>query len=60
MIVHAIGLAVDLGYKAVDCSVFVNNFKMLRILLKLEFVPVRIEYHARADGVDLVRMKKCL
>ena len=58
LITHAIHLAIDLGYKAVDCRVLANNIKMLRILLKLEFIPVQIEYHARADGVDLIHMRK--
>lgn len=60
LITHAIHLAIDLGYKAVDCRVLANNINMLRILLKLEFLPVQISYHARVDGVDLIQMKKYL
>ena len=60
LISHAITLASSLGYKAVDCSVVVDNIKMLRLLLQFEFTPIEIMYHARADGVDLMQMKRYL
>jgi len=41
-------------------SVFADNFMMMRILLKLEFIPVNIKHHARTDGVGLVNMRKYL
>jgi hypothetical protein len=33
---------------------------MLRLLLSLEFVPVRMDHHRRADGADLVVLHRRL
>ncbi len=60
LILHAINLANDLRYKAVDGSLFADNFIMMRILLQFKFMPVQIKHHARTDGTDLVCMKKYL
>ena len=60
LIAHAISLAQDLGFKAVDSGLVADNFKMMRILIQFEFMPVKINHNARADGVDLVYMRKYL
>jgi ribosomal protein S18 acetylase RimI-like enzyme len=60
MVEHAIELARKLDYKAVDALVFTDNFAILRILLSFEFVPVNMHYHIRADGIDLMTMRKYL
>ena len=45
------------GYSSVEVPVFADNIRMLRLLLKFGFIPARMEYHKRYDGVDLVYMK---
>ena len=60
MIEHAIELARELGYKAVDALVFTDNFAVMRILLSFEFMPVNIHHHVRVDGIDLMAMTKYL
>jgi len=60
LISHVISIAKDLDYKAVDISLFADNFIMMRILLRYEFMPVDIKHHARADGVGLLCMKRFL
>ncbi|MEN6592668.1 MAG: GNAT family N-acetyltransferase [Methanobacterium sp.] len=48
------------GFKAIDISVFADNKAMLILLLKLDFKIVKIDYHARFDGEDLIYLKKYL
>ncbi len=48
------------GFKAVDISVFADNKAMLILLLKMDFKIVKIDYHARFDGEDLICLKKYL
>ena len=60
LIAHAITLAGELGFKAVDSGLVADNFKMMRLLTQFEFMPVKINHNARADGVDLVYMRKYL
>jgi len=51
---HALTLARSEGVTCVEASVFADNARMLRLVLSLDFVPVRIDYHRRADGADSV------
>lgn len=60
LIEEAAVLAEDLGFKAVEVGVFADNREMLRLVLKLDFLPVRMKHHARADGADLVFLKRYL
>ena len=53
-------LAKELDYKAVDALVFTDNLNIIRLLLSFEFLPVNILHHVRADGIDLMSMKKYL
>jgi len=57
LIEHTIGLAKQLEYKAIDVVVFADNSTMLRLLLSHGFIPIGMEYHKKADGMDLVVMK---
>lgn len=57
---HAVNVATIQGFKAIDVLVFVDNFTMLRLLLSMSFTPVRIDYNRRADGTDLLALKKYL
>lgn len=57
---HAVDSASDLGYGAIDTGVFADNYRMLRLMLSFEFMPVRFNYHARSDGTDMLYMKKML
>ncbi len=58
LIEYSVGQAIKLGFKAVDASVFADNSTMLRLLLSLGFVPVNMDFRKRADGTDVVHMKK--
>lgn len=57
---HAVSVATTQGFKAIDILVFVDNFPMLRLLLSMSFIPVRIDYNRRADGTDMLALKKYL
>jgi len=48
------------GFKAIDTEVFANNFRMIRLILGHEFLPIRMEYHRGYDGTDLLQFKKYL
>ncbi len=58
LINNAIDLASQLGFKAIDAGVLTDNLNMMRLLLSFEFTPVRFNYHARADGADVLFMKR--
>lgn len=60
LVEHAVGLAGDLGFKDVKMMVFADNAAMLCLVLNLGFIPVSIERHRRADGVDAVQLRKIL
>ena len=60
LIDHAVVQAVSLGFKALDASVFADNSGMLRLLLSLGFVPANMDFHKRADGTDVVHMRRYL
>lgn len=47
-------------YKSMDVFVFADNKNMLRLLINNDFKPVDIQYHMRADGMDLIKLKKYL
>ena len=57
LIEHLISYAIQKDFSAVEVPVFADNVRMLRLLLKYGFIPVRMEYHMRYDGLDLVHMK---
>lgn len=48
------------GYHAVDALVFADNAPRLRLLIGFGFAPVALTANARADGGDLVRLRKVL
>lgn len=58
LITHAISVAEKLEFKDIDALVFADNAGMLRLLLSLGFIPTGMEYHKRADGADIVHLKK--
>jgi len=60
LINKGIEVALEKGFKAIDISVFADNKPMLILLLKLDFKIVKIDYHARFDGEDLIYLKKYL
>ena len=53
-----IELARKESFRAVDVMVFCDNKPMLKLLIDLDFIPVRIDYHIRADGTDVLHLKK--
>ena len=60
LINKGIEVAEKRGFKAVDISVFADNKAMLILLIKIGFKPIKIEYHVRFDGEDLIHLKKYL
>lgn len=60
LINKGIEVAREKSFKAIDISVFADNQAMLVLLIKLDFKIVKIDYHARFDGEDLIYLKKYL
>ncbi len=60
LVQNAIDFARNEGFQAIDAQVFADNISMLRLLLDLHFLPVSMEHRRRADGADLVHLKKYL
>lgn len=60
MVKHTMHMAAQDGYQAVEGDVFADDIPMLRLALELGFIPVRMEYGVRADGMARVRMKRKL
>ena len=58
LIKHALHLAEQEGFRAVEGKVFADDLPMLRLALDLGFQPVRMEYGRRADGANVVHVKK--
>lgn len=57
---HLVQLAKTSGFQSVEVNVLADNVSMLRLLLGLGFIPIRMEYSKRADGADLVFLRKTL
>lgn len=58
LINECIKIAIKDNYICVDSFVFADNKNMLRLLIKNDFRPIDIQYHARADGMDLIKLRK--
>jgi ribosomal protein S18 acetylase RimI-like enzyme len=58
LINECLTLALKEKFKSIDSFVFADNKNMLRLLIKNDFRPVDIQYHARADGMDLIKLRK--
>ncbi len=52
--------AIDCGFKAIRFGVFCDNQPMLITAIKRGYKPVRMEYHTRYDGEDMLWFKKYL
>lgn len=52
--------AAEEGYGAVDALVFADNDSMLRLMVGMGFRPVRMTHHVRADGGDIVHLRRYL
>ncbi len=57
---RTIDLAAGLGFKSLDAAVFADNPAMLRLLLSLDFLPVGMDFRKRADGADILRLRRRL
>lgn len=57
LIEHLVGYLKQQDYSSAEVPVFADNIHALRLLLKLGFIPARMEYHKRYDGTDIVYMK---
>lgn len=55
---ECIKIAVHSKFKAIDSFVYSDNKNMLRLLIKNDFRPIDIQFHARADGMDLIKLRK--
>lgn len=60
LVQHVFQLAKQSGWLSIDVRVFADNKKMLKLMIDEDFIPVRMEYHKRADGTDVVHLKKHL
>ncbi len=60
LINECIKIAVNDNFKSIESFVFSDNKKMLRLLIKNDFRPIDIQFHSRADGMDLIKLKKYL
>lgn len=60
LITECIRIAKLEEFKCINCSVFADNKNMLRLLIKNDFRPLEIQHHARADGMDMLKLRKCL
>ena len=56
----AVQKAKEKGFKSASIAVFADNKRMLSLAVKNDFRPYKIEYRARWDGEDIVRLRKCL
>lgn len=57
---ECIKIAAKDNFTSIDSFVFADNKKMLRLLIKNDFRPVEIQFHARADGMDVIKLRKYL
>jgi len=57
---HLVQVAKTSGFQSVEVNVLADNVIMLRLLLGLGFIPIRMEHSKRADGADLVWLRKTL
>lgn len=58
LINQCVQIAREEYYKCIDSFVFADNKNMLRLLIKNDYHPVDIQHHARADEMDLVKLRK--
>jgi ribosomal protein S18 acetylase RimI-like enzyme len=58
LVEYLVSIARQQGFSSIEVSVFADNKPMLLLLIDLDFIPVRITAHARADGMDVVHLKK--
>jgi ribosomal protein S18 acetylase RimI-like enzyme len=60
LINECVDMALKEKYKCIDTLVFSDNKNMLRLLIKNDFRPIELQNHARADGMDLVKLRKTI
>jgi ribosomal protein S18 acetylase RimI-like enzyme len=48
------------NFRSVDTFVFSDNKNMLRLLMKNDFMVIDISHHMRADGMDLLKLRRYL
>jgi ribosomal protein S18 acetylase RimI-like enzyme len=58
LINECVKIASEESFRNIDSFVFADNKDMLRLLIKNDFRPADIQYHARADGMDLIRLRR--
>ena len=58
LLTKGIEIARKKGFRTINISVFADNKPMLLLLIKMDFKPIKIEYHARFDGEDIIHLKK--
>jgi GNAT superfamily N-acetyltransferase len=60
LIDHVIQVAKSANWTSILVRVFADNKRMLKLVIDEGFVPIQIDYHKRADGADVVQLKKYL
>lgn len=58
LISQCIDMAENTCYQSVDASVYSDNKRMLRLLIKNDFRPIDIKFHVRADGMDMIKLRR--
>jgi ribosomal protein S18 acetylase RimI-like enzyme len=53
-------IALHENFKSIETFVFSDNKNMLRLLLKNDYRIIEIHNQARADGMDVIKLKKYL
>ena len=60
LVQHVIDIAKSADWKSMLVRVFADNSRMLKLVIDYGFLPIQIDYHKRADGADVVYLKKYL
>ncbi len=60
MIEHVNEQARRQGFKAVEVDTYADNRRMQRLLLSLDFRPIRMTPNVRLDGMDMVHLRRIL
>ena len=55
---ECLDIALNHQYQAVDAMVYSDNKKMLSLLINQDFRPIDMQFHSRADGMDMVKLRK--
>ena len=58
LIQECVAITTKENYRCIDCFVVTDNKNMLRLQIKNSFMPLEMQYHPRADGMDLLKLRR--